>query len=176
MASPGSSVRYAGLAAVAAPVLAAMVIRWAVGSQPLEVAAASSIQMEAPPSVTMSTPPLTEQQQAAKKFALQALEQSFGSSPMNQPTVIPVVIEQTPDVELVPKPVAQQAALPTFDVTSILVSTRHQLATINGKLYRIGDEIVPGWRLESIDAVRSVVMIAPEIGSSIEAAVRRTGR
>jgi hypothetical protein len=145
------------------------------GSQPLG-ASAETVQMDELSPVVNSAPTLTEEQQAAKQFALKALQQSFGSSPMSKPTVIPAPIEETPDVEPVRKPVVQQAALPTFDVTSILVSPRHQLATINGKLHRIGDEIVPGWRLESIDAVRSVVVIAPETGASIEAAVRRTGR
>jgi len=48
---------------------------------------------------------------------------------------------------------------PTFTLTSI-VKSRENMAVVNGKLRRIGDEVMPGWKALSIDPPAGVVELS----------------
>jgi hypothetical protein len=49
---------------------------------------------------------------------------------------------------------------------------RGPLASINRKIWRLGDEVVPGWTLEAVDARRKVVTVRSTLGNALELTVK----
>lgn len=162
----GSRIRSAGLAAIALPLALALVARLGLGPPP---PAAHAMADNPIPRRELSSPlpTLTPEQERVRHYAAQALAQPFAASPMHR------LAPEAP-IEASPEPPQVQApAKPTFDVTGVIVSSRHALATINGALRRIGDEVEPGWRLTSIDARQGVLIITGDSGERLEISIRK---
>jgi hypothetical protein len=49
---------------------------------------------------------------------------------------------------------------------------RGPLASINRKIYRLGDEVVAGWTLESVDAREKVVVLRSSLGNMLELRIK----
>jgi len=65
-----------------------------------------------------------------------------------------------------PRPVVE-TQVPEFFVTAILPSPKNPMAVINGKPYRIGDEIVPGWKLLAIDGKARTIFLIHRSGKRL---------
>ena len=91
--------------------------------------------------------PLTPAQQRALAFIQSLDEQPLGRSPMDGPEPEPVSEPSAP-IDA-PKPPSFPSEL---RVTAIIGDGGTAAAVIAGRLRRIGDEVAPGWRVETIDA------------------------
>jgi len=56
-----------------------------------------------------------------------------------------------------PVAASPREVVPAFSVSAIMSSNSGGMATVNGKVYRIGDEPAPGWRIRAIDHHRKMV-------------------
>ena len=67
-------------------------------------------------------------------------------------------------IDVAPDPVANPYDVaPTFEITSIMKTRSGPVALINGRLRRVGDEVAPGWTVQSInDLTRSVTLTGPD--------------
>ena len=167
----GAMIRSAGLAAAAAPLALALVARLGLGGPPATAGAAT--QSESPDIVApASMPVLSEQQERVRLYAQAALAQPFAASPMHRMKSTAPIEPSAPEV----RKVESVPATPHFEVTAVVVSSRQSLATINGKLRRIGDEVAPGWRLAQIDKVKGVLMITGDDGRHVEISIRQMVR
>jgi len=175
--APGA-LRKAGLGAAAAPVMVALVVRWVAGGAPT-LAGAASDDSQTVKNQLVPLPTLSEKQRRALAFATSALDQPMALSPMRAVVMEP---QSTQDDQSVEGAQVQTPALPalppapSFAVTAVMVSARHSLATINGKLRRIGDEIESGWRLKRINIAEGVVVIVSEDGRRVLIPIRKATR
>lgn len=157
MMSRGRMLRSAGIGAAATPVAIALIVRWSVGGVP-PAAHATSEEFDRGPAAA-PLPRLTEPQRNLVVYAQAALAQPLGTSPLHNAAAAQ---PESPRDEPRASPSAPAAIIPTapdFHVKSVLVSSKGALATINGRLRRIGDEIEPQWRLRAIDVDQGVVRI-----------------
>lgn len=157
MISRGRFLRSAGLGAAATPVVIALLARWSLGGAPMS--AHATIEDHGSKALVTPLPRLTDSQRSVAEYAQAALAQPFASSPLHgvAPAVEnPAAEDQSPGVSVV----TPEQPAPAFNVKSVLVSSKGALATINGRLRRIGDEIEPQWRLSSIDVENGVVRIS----------------
>ena len=158
MRSSVPAIRTAGVGAAAAPVALAMVIRALIGGAPADANAAAAAL--APDTAEIPTPVHWSADEAdADAYAIASLREPFADSPMHRVPARAAPVEPAPTAPTVaPEPT------PTFIVTSVLVGRRATLVTINGRLRRLGDEVEPGWRLESIDIAAGEVILIAEDG------------
>jgi hypothetical protein len=62
-----------------------------------------------------------------------------------------------------PAPEATASALSRLVLTGLLVNGRTRLAALNHRIYRVGDEVYPGWRVARIDSrTRAVTLVGPD--------------
>lgn len=168
--SPAKIMRKAGLVAALAPILVALAARWATGGAPAAVHADVAPLDAAPTPVRLS-----ERQLRAQAFALQSLDRALGPSPL-RPLGTAEASPSHSDENDTPTPALKPAPTPKFIVSSVVLGSRQALATINGKLRRIGDEIEPGWTLEAIDKARDEIVIASDDGRRVVIPIRRRVR
>lgn len=146
--------RTAGLGAAAAPLAVALVVRWGLGGAP---PMASATYDEAPPhSAAPTLPTLSAEERDVLAYARATLSRPFGASPLH-------AAEPEPKTSV--QPAAPEATVevrspdPTFNVSSVLVSSRGALATINGRMRREGDMLDDAWRLAHIDTDNGLLRI-----------------
>jgi hypothetical protein len=136
------------------------------GVAPADAAASATAPMLEPeaPSAPLGAP------SPAHARALEALlamrRDPVALSPLDHPEApidAPVDAHHTPAPT--PGDAQRPARSPVADLTlsSIMRSSRTDLAGINGRIYRVGQEVRPGWTVQSIDADASrVVLKGPE--------------
>lgn len=114
---------------------------------------------------------LNEAQQAAlawrQSLRLDDLRDPFRSTRH----VSAVGLEPDAPVEISVPGVAQEPT-PTFVLSGLADGKRGPLAAINGSVFRPGEEVEPGWVLESIDAVKRIVRVRSASGRVLEVAIR----
>ncbi|MBY0111906.1 MAG: hypothetical protein K2Y21_03730 [Phycisphaerales bacterium] len=86
--------------------------------------------------------------------------------PVNEIHIQPLAVaEPEPPAEL-------REPIPTLELTGVMDGRRGPLASINRKIWRLGDEVVPGWTLEAVDARRKVVTVRSTLGNALELTVK----
>lgn len=70
-----------------------------------------------------------------------------------------------------PAPAAVEApsVLPQFVVKTVMGAGDRVMASINGKVYRVGDQPIPGWTIRAMDAKSKRVDLAGPDGQTISA-------
>jgi hypothetical protein len=154
------------LASIGAPVLLVYFGQTALsGNAPAHIAVQVS-GPALPPAPTMPAKSMTPEQQKATEWA-RLMPKSFNlTSPLNHPTDAPVIKPTKVDEE--PRPVARQSPVNGLKLSAVLGNDGDKLASISGKIYRIGDEVRPGLKLTSIDPRNSVISLTDDDGQVYE--------
>lgn len=169
------------LGALCAPVLLVQAARLVTGAgtaaSPSSAVAATAVPMPEAP----RTKPLSPQQADALKFirASAAKAAIIEDGPMDrapdaQPeptTTAALALPSTPPARPV-TPAHPKA--PTVVLTAI-VTGRNPLAVINGGIFKVGDEIAPGWRIQRIDANNLTVTLTGPQDATITVEQMRGG-
>lgn len=103
---------------------------------------------------------------AARAFALSKRGEPIGDAPMVYPKAAPTEAAGAPAAPIDPGP--------ALSVNSIMAGRGGAMATVNGKLRRVGDEVAPGWKITAIDAGSGSVTVRHTDGREIVAS--RAGR
>lgn len=161
--------------ALLAPLLAVQVARL-FEFETVRSAAASGV-VETPTVVVRPEPTIG----SAQRLALAWLEKQdysrvadpFVSSAKTQAEGNEIRIQ--PMAEVLPEPpVEVREPIPSMELTGVMDGRRGPLASINRKIWRLGDEVAPGWTLESVDARRKVVTVRSTLGNALELTVKTT--
>lgn len=70
-----------------------------------------------------------------------------------------------------PEPEVREIA-PAMELTGVMDGQRGPLASINRKIFRLGDEVAPGWTLESVDAREKSVIVRSALGNTLELRIK----
>lgn len=176
----GATFRAAPAVAMIAPVLAAAALRFLSDAGPATAPAAIVALSESTldpaansADAAAATGPGREPMNVSVSAAIRARQWLSNwtvppdlTSPMLHPSPAPEEAP-APAPEIAPAPTPPPAADPTFTVTSILGAGQRAMASINGRVCRIGDEPAPGWRITAIDPVAKKVEIAAPDGRTI---------
>lgn len=159
-------------ATMLAPVLIVQLVRSGFGSAPVATAAAAVDPTAAPPAPAPAPArPLTDAQQRALAWVLAQPNTSPIRSPMDSPDPAPAIVHDP-----IPAPVEsvkaaipdEQVITPAFHITGIIgnatsVGIERTLASINHRIYRVGDEVTKGWVVHDIDSRnRTVTLHGPD--------------
>jgi hypothetical protein len=161
-------------ASIAAPVLLILGLRTVFSGGPAGADAAPALSQ--PQSIQQSamelaavTPAvaLTPQQQRAVDWrATLQFEQPL-RSPMDSRVDVVLLPTQAPE----PEPVAVEIPVNPLDglvLTATMGNQNAALAAISGKVYRIGEQVRPGWRLTSVDVRSGRILLTAENGDTAE--------
>jgi len=165
--------RNVGIGAMAAPLLivGAMVL-FNSAAEPRSSAAG----VQAPPDpetiIRAAMSPLTEAQQAVVDFraSIPALGESDSPFPPVDEIAEDILDIFDPDAD-----VEQIVGIPDFNVSAIMASKAGNIALINGKAHRIGDELEGGWIIKKIDAKTKQVDLTDADGESMTLRLNRPG-
>lgn len=153
--------------AFAAPLALALALR-ALGSGPGPATAFADEDLfdmpEPAPLATVRT--FTPEERAAAAFAASKRAEPVGEAPLVYPKAAPV--------EATSAAAAAVDPAPAISVNSIMAGRGGAMATVNGKLRRVGDEVAPGWKIAAIDAGAGTVTVRHADGREIVAS--RAGR
>ena len=137
-----------GLGSVAAPVALFMFLKVTIGLGPRSSTAAPDLPPDLPVVSGAWRPPAAtpEQERALDWLAAMKLEADL-PSPLDHPKPPPLGPSvKTPEAPRAPHP------LDGVHVTALLTTGGGSWATINGAVHRVGDEVIAGYRLRTIDA------------------------
>jgi hypothetical protein len=116
------------------------------------------------PVPTVQAKPLTPEQLKAAEWVKQLMKTPL-ASPLNHPVEVvikkPVVVE--PD-QVLPPPPPRESPIQGLKLTAVMGNDDGQLASINGKIFRIGDDVRTGLRLTGIDARNSLITLETRSG------------
>lgn len=153
--------------AFAAPLALALALR-ALGSGPGPAAAFADEELfdmpDPAPAATVRT--FTPEELAAAAFAESKRAEPVGEAPLVYPKAAPVEAASASAAPVDPGP--------AISVNSIMAGRGGAMATVNGKLRRVGDEVAPGWKITAIDAGAGTVTVRHADGREIVAS--RAGR
>ena len=135
----------AEVAAVGAPLVVFLGVRMLLAPAPASVGAMPVAALPAADGVPQSSPKPTPEPERALKW-IRALPAGPLSSPMLHPRV------NVPAEPSDPEDSSPQDPLAGLKLNGVLGSGDKGLATISGKIYRIGDEVRLGIRLKGVDA------------------------
>ena len=157
--SPGSG-RYLPLAGILAPMAAVLAARVLSSTGPAEAPAAEPEPASTPAAVlqpTVAAPPLTDGQAAAVEYAAGLAGRAITRSPMVRPAPEQTTEPKTETLRAAPPPKD-----PVDDLTllSVVGKGDRAIASISGRIYRLGDEVVDGWRIQAIDVRERRVTLA----------------
>lgn len=163
-----------GLAVMLAPVAAVQFVRMIDGPGLTGAPAATPPKEEPSPALTLMQPQrvLTPAQQQAMAYLRGLAAPSELRSPMDAPPPAPTAV--APEAAQVPTR-SEPEPIPTdplagVTVTAILGSGDGAVAMIAHRLRRVGDEVVPGWRVKEIDGRRRRVVLVGDGGDTAELA------
>ncbi|HVU63954.1 MAG TPA: hypothetical protein VHC70_08250 [Phycisphaerales bacterium] len=157
------------------PAIAVQIVRFMIGGGPADASAATT---PAPLPITAAAPenarPLSTAQAKAVGWLL-SRKQTLGlRSPMDYPDALPEPSAEPPPQERPAPPVATASgpsrAPGSLTITALMSggSPDDSIVSINHKLYHVGDEIVPHWKILGIDVPSRTVTISGPEGQSIE--------
>jgi hypothetical protein len=176
------SLKVAG--AAVAPLVMVHLLRTvlAVGPAPAPAAALQpvvDIPPIADPTAVLHRPPTPEQEKALAWLS-QRGPIKIGRSPMDHREPPPVVVPPpAPDPEptappVQPAPGFDYGAAPTLTVTAVLTRADGScLATINGRVYQVGDRVAKWWTITQIDGATWTVSAKCEDGRTVQAMIQR---
>ncbi|MEO0716501.1 MAG: hypothetical protein AAFY58_05875 [Planctomycetota bacterium] len=79
------------------------------------------------------------------------------------PIASPILIERVPQADVIgndePAPLPTLPGGPTVRLTGVMATRSGGIATINGRVLRIGEFVAPGWKLSSVDTKDAAVEI-----------------
>lgn len=159
ISTPGSG-RFMPLVGILAPMAAVLAARVLSATGPAEAPAAELEPTDTPAAMLqgmVATPPLTDEQTAVVEYVAALAQQVITRSPMMRPAPEPKVEPTTGTVRAAPPPED-----PSDDLTllSVLGKGDRAIASISGRIYRLGDEVVEGWRIQAIDVRERRVTLA----------------
>lgn len=163
------------------PVIAVQGARFIFGPQAAP-ASASAAPVPGVPGVpaALVPPPIrafTPSQQRAADWLVSRVSPASLRSPMDHPPPLSAFNADRPPTtatsptQLTEAPVAPtpEAAdrptpdLPKLTLTGLLVNGKTRVAALNHRIFRVGDTVVPGWRVARIDSkTRSVMLAGPD--------------
>lgn len=159
MMSPRQRLLFVELTAIASPMLLVLAGKtFLAGAAPV----AATVQVSGPalpviPNATFK--PLTPEQQKASEWVRTLADAPDLATPLNHPT-------EAPKVVVTDKPKISAAGLAGLKLSSIMGRGSDQFASISGRVYRVGDEVRPGYKLTAIDVAQSSVTIADQAGNT----------
>ncbi len=161
--------RFFPLAGIAAPVTAVMIARVMLSAGP-SVAPAAGLEPydQLPPAVPTNASAPSEAQEAVIRFLATLPSDGELRSPMAKP-ILPERVEHPPHEP----PVAEREDPCEMLVLNSIVSKGNRaLASIGNKIYRIGEEPLPGWIITRIDASGRVVVLRHSDGTEAQLTYR----
>lgn len=159
---------FTGIGVIFGPLAVLVVVR-AIALGPAPPSAQAVVPMNPQP----ASSPLVAAPTAEQASALAWLAQWRPAPSIATPFFHPAPLEEEPDEPAEPEapaPVAAQTPDPVFTVSTIVDAPGGALAVINGKIRRVGDEIVGGWTLAKIDARAKLVDLSSPDGRTIQRA------
>lgn len=161
-------------ATIAAPVLLILGLRTVFTSGPSDASAASwtgGSTAPVPEVVTTPSQPvvaLTHEQQHAMDWRATLNFDTPLESPMDARVEVVLLPTQVPD----PVPVATQAPavnpIEGLVLTATMGNQNSAIAAISGKVYRLGEEVRPGWKLTSVDVRSGRILLTSDSGETAE--------
>lgn len=151
----------AGLAVI--PMLMLLGVRTVGVQSPQTASARSTKQKPADAPMVNVRRSISPEQAAVARFA--AAQSADGpllspflfDDPDKPAPITQIVLPPVPSKPETPKPAADTP--PAVVLTALMLGNREPLAVINGKPYRLGAEIAPGWTLTSIDRQAASVTV-----------------
>ncbi|MBY0263254.1 MAG: hypothetical protein K2Q20_12980 [Phycisphaerales bacterium] len=160
------------------PVIAVQGARFIFGPQAAPASAAAA-QVPSAPGVppTLVPPPIRpftpSQQRAADWLAARVSPESLRSPMDHAPPLAAAIADRPlsapgPQVQTPVAPTPETADrpkpdLPKLTLTGLLVNGKTRVAALNHRIFRVGDTVVPGWRVARIDSkTRSVMLAGPD--------------
>lgn len=171
--NPKGRERLIWTAALLAPLVAVQAVRFFEVDTVRTAAAAGTNEM--PVQAVLPAPKPSPVQQRAMDW-LRALDFSkitdpFASTVVTKAPTNEIHIQPIAEAEPEPPP-EQREPIPTLELTGVMDGRRGPLASINRKIWRLGDEVVAGWTLEAVDARRKVVTVRSTLGNALELTVK----
>ncbi|MBL8744830.1 MAG: hypothetical protein JNK58_00585 [Phycisphaerae bacterium] len=150
--------------ALLAPILAFAVILFVSQAGPASAPASPA------PTVAIAEPTstLTKEQARAASWLASWTRPDRIESPMLYPTRRPQ--EAAPEAPAEAPAAEPAASIPEFVVKTVMGSGDRAMASINGKVYRVGDEPIPGWKIVSMDSKAKRVELSGPGGRTISIA------
>lgn len=151
------------VAAAAGPIVAVQAARFALGGGPA-AASAAQVQANPDPSPAAAKPaePLTDAQRRALAWIDEGnWKNALSRSPMHAPDAA----RPSPIVEVDGTP---RIVVPTLRLGGIVSRGSEAIASINNRLFTVGDEPAHGWRIERIDQAARLVLFRGPDGRAVE--------
>ena len=123
------------------------------------------------PTPAVQAKPLTPDQRRAADWVKQLAPAASLVSPLNHPVEVVIARPSDPEVQpdpIPPPPIPRTSPILGLKLTGVLGNSDGQLAAINGKVYRIGQEVRPGIKLIEIDARNSRIVLESRAGEKFE--------
>lgn len=160
--------------ALLAPLVAVQAARF-LEVDPVRQAGAANFAEVVPPQSRPVFKPTAAQERAMQWLARQDFTK------ITDPFQPQAAIAPTPEIRVQPiaqaepePPAELREPIPVLELTGVMDGRRGPLASINRKIWRLGDEVFPGWTLESVDARRKAVMVRSTLGNALELTVKPT--
>ena len=119
--------------------------------------------------VSAPAPRATAEQTRAREWAdAQAVGPRL-ASPMDHPAVTATHVEAEPAPVIpdpIPEPLSEEDPLAGLKLTALLSGRSGSLAMIDGRIFKVGDEVRPGCTLRSIDAKADRIEISRPDGTN----------
>lgn len=157
-------VRLLQSAAVATPVVAIVIFKMVSGSTPDSTNAATATPAPTAATAAAPIPAATPEQQRAKEWA----GKQSPSTPVASPLTPPEARHTQVPGEQPAAPVTPRVVGVEYSLTSVLKARDSAIAAINGKLYKIGDQVKPGATLVAVDTVKFTARIQRADGSFVD--------
>lgn len=162
-------------ATMLAPVLIVQLTRSVLDTSPVATASASTQSTDLTrPLPAANAKPLDEAQRKALAWIVTQPSTLPLRSPMDRPDPAPIILPQevtSTQPEPAPTPAAEKPT-PTFKLTGMIATvaldhTEKALASINHRIYRVGDEVISGWTVTLIDSRQRIVTLVGPDGRSV---------
>lgn len=171
----GNRRRLIPVAALLAPVLVVQGFRQVSGWQVQASQAAVVVRpVEQTAPATPTPPPVTDQMRKAAQWLESRGPLKIRRSPMDHVARVRPVAPLTPDpVEPQPAPTSAKRPVNKLVLSAIVGGKNSNMASINGKVFHLGDDVEPGWTIIAIHPRRMVVVLSGPEGQVLE--LSRTG-
>ncbi len=162
---PSTRRRMIQIGALVTPVVVVQVARVMLGAGPAVAPAATDAGaqgMNSPEMIAALDDPsiqTTDAQQAARQWCASLDFDAMILSPLDHPD--PVGDEGPVEPGVDPIDLGPESA-PRLVLTAVVAGSNGAVAFIEGRVFRVGDEVAPGWSVESIDARSRRVVIVGE--------------
>lgn len=162
--------RLIALAALLGPIGAIWCVKTFVGAGPAHAPAALT-PVDQPAAQAPVEPVRIAEQKSADEYLSRWVMPPAVRSPMNHP---PAPDEPPPAAPVEQRaPVAATEPPPVVAVSSIFRTAGGAMASINGKIRRVGDPIANGWKVKDVNVQTRTVTLEGPAGATLEVVSRR---